>query len=154
MVSNRVSNCGGGPRSAQGKARSRRNAFRHGLASVDLKVDRSKRIAALAKALSRGRGDARILSAASKAARARVFIEEICVARDRLIEIAIKTEMQGGISRAEAHPLALARMSRQLLKLLRYERRAGGQWRQAAIKLAQSLAADADDKVPSRSNSR
>jgi hypothetical protein len=124
-----------GPRSAEGKARASRNAYRHGLAvSVLNDPAISAEVEVLARAILGKRNNSWELLYARIVAEAELDLVRVRATRKKLVDAALAGESSGGIEAAEraAQPHvvddtrfeSLLRALPQLELLERYERRA------------------------------
>src|SRR6266511_423961 len=117
-----------GPRSAAGKARARRNAFRHGLATpASLDHVAMDRIDDLVVALTRDFLDQLELELATLAAEAQSEIERVRQAKVSMVNRAyahLRDEGAGLLSAGERAALAFAGKTEILMACERYERRA------------------------------
>ena len=111
-----------GPRTALGKMKSSRNAYRHGLCCpLSLGPDSAAKIEAIARAVTAGAGDEQLVSAV-----------EFAKAQFELLRIqAIRNEMMLGL---DLEPLNTQEL-RQLASLDRYERYSHTRRRRASRKL-------------------
>jgi hypothetical protein len=132
-----------GPRSTAGKARSRRNALRHGLA-IPISADavRATQIAALAEALAGGGTELSQQMLAHAAAQAQLEIERLQQAKTDVLERAarkLEPATAPALSEVERMVLAFERKSKLLATFARYERRALSR-RKRAIRALTDLA--------------
>jgi hypothetical protein len=115
-----------GPRTLEGRQRSRGNARKHGLASLVLHEDRSPRLEQLAKTLANEQSDSDVLHAAKRAAEARIRLEQVMEVQRRLLSNAKSTVDRSG--QADKIVQDVSEPLQSLKRLESYERRALTRW--------------------------
>jgi hypothetical protein len=117
-----------GPRSEAAKRRTRHNAGRHGLAAeIVLDADRLTRVEALARELAGRTSDFTTLELARTIARAELDLEQIRRLKTALVNTAASSKaIAKKLGEVRPDPLtgAIAKVSSELAKINRYERRA------------------------------
>ena len=135
---------GGGPRSAAGKRRSSRNAYRHGLAAcLPCNAEQARRVEKLARKIADDTADPLILEHARLAAHARLDLDQIRRVKAATINQVLSPRQFGAeppdVTAAAEAPLqepertaeAIRRVLPQLIKLDRYEHNAVIRWEHA-----------------------
>jgi hypothetical protein len=113
-----------GPRGAAAKARTRFNAWRHGLAAVG-DVAMAAQLEPLARQFANGARDPRELGAARIAAQAQLELARVRKLKVDLLERAVRdVPADGSLTKEEQRALAFADQAKALAALDRYERRA------------------------------
>jgi hypothetical protein len=120
----------------ESRSASSRNALKHGFAARRWGSDDGRRISALTDIFKEGKSGGRIEETAKRAAAARSYLEEVLLARDKLLS-AVYEAFQS----TETGDAGVERSNRlqdyygQLRRLERYEKQATVRWERAVVEL-------------------